>query len=58
MPVLRENDEMMYQFEVDYRFDSSKVQSAFGLTASAYRQGIAAALAIGATGRGPESAVQ
>ena len=23
MPVLRENDEMMYQFEYDYRFDSS-----------------------------------
>src|SRR5690606_9232840 len=25
-PVLRENDEMMYQFECDYRFDSSRVR--------------------------------
>ena len=30
MPVLRENQEMMYQFEHDYRFDSSK----FGLIQS------------------------
>lgn len=45
MPVLRENDEMMYQYEYDYRFDSSRVESRFGLTATPYRQGIAAALA-------------
>jgi nucleoside-diphosphate-sugar epimerase len=44
MPVLRENEEMMYQFEYDYRFDSSKVEAAFGLTATPYRQGIAASL--------------
>ena len=44
MPVLRENEEMMYQFEYDYRFDSSRVHSAFGLTATPYRQGIAASL--------------
>jgi nucleoside-diphosphate-sugar epimerase len=44
MPVLRENDEMMYQFESDYRFDSSKVRSTFGIEATPYRQGIAASL--------------
>jgi nucleoside-diphosphate-sugar epimerase len=31
MPVLRENEEMMYQFENDYQFDSSKIESALGL---------------------------
>jgi nucleoside-diphosphate-sugar epimerase len=40
MPVLRENDEMMYQFEYDYRFDSSKIESAFGFQPTPYRQGI------------------
>jgi nucleoside-diphosphate-sugar epimerase len=40
IPVLRENDEMMYQFEYDYRFDSSKIESAFGLLPTPYRQGI------------------
>lgn len=40
IPVLRENDEMMYQFEHDYRFDSSKIESAFGLFPTPYRQGI------------------
>ncbi|MFH1818544.1 MAG: NAD-dependent epimerase/dehydratase family protein [Pseudomonadota bacterium] len=44
MPVLRENDEMMYQFEYDYRFDSSKVEAALGLQATPYRQGIRASL--------------
>ena len=39
-PVLRENDEMMYQFEHDYRFDSSKIEAAFGLKATSYREGI------------------
>jgi hypothetical protein len=28
--ILRENDEMMYQFDDDYRFDSSKIERAFG----------------------------
>ena len=31
VPVLRENDEMMYQFQHDYRFDSGKIERAFGL---------------------------
>jgi hypothetical protein len=44
VPVLRENMEMLYQFEHDYRFDSSKVECAFALTATAYRDGIAATL--------------
>lgn len=46
MPVLRENEEMMYQFDYDYRFDSTKIERAFGLTPTSYRQGIAASLAI------------
>jgi nucleoside-diphosphate-sugar epimerase len=44
VPVLRENMEMLYQFERDYRFDSSKVEQAFGVTATPYRDGIAATL--------------
>lgn len=43
-PVLRENMEMLYQFEHDYRFDSSKTERALGLTATDYRHGIAAML--------------
>ena len=42
VPVIRENMEMLYQFERDYRFDSGKVERAFGLTATTYREGIAA----------------
>lgn len=48
MPVLRENEEMMYQFEFDYRFDSTKIRSAFGLQATPYVEGIDAALRHGA----------
>lgn len=44
VPVLRENEEMMYQFEYDYRFDSSKMESVFGLHATPYRQGISESL--------------
>ena len=44
VPVLRENLEMLYQFEHDYRFDSSKAEGALGLAPTAYRDGIAAAL--------------
>ena len=40
VPALRENDEMMYQFERDYRFDSSKVELALGLQATSYVAGI------------------
>jgi hypothetical protein len=40
VPILRENDEMMYQFEHDYRFDSRKIERAFGLRATGYREGL------------------
>jgi nucleoside-diphosphate-sugar epimerase len=43
VPLVRENIEMLYQFEHDYRFDSSKVETALGLRATPYREGIAAA---------------
>lgn len=44
VPVLRENQEMMYQFEHDYRFDSTKVERAYALLPTPYRAGIAASL--------------
>jgi nucleoside-diphosphate-sugar epimerase len=44
VPVMRESVEMLYQFEVDYRFDSSKLEQAFKVQATAYREGIAATL--------------
>jgi nucleoside-diphosphate-sugar epimerase len=44
VPVVRETVEMLYQFEYDYRFDSSKVERALGLAATGYREGIAATL--------------
>lgn len=40
-----ENDEMMYQFEHDYRFDSRKIERAFGLRATGYREGMQRTLA-------------
>ncbi|MFP8781429.1 NAD-dependent epimerase/dehydratase family protein [Hydrogenophaga sp. RWCD_12] len=45
VPILRENDEMMYQFEHDYRFDSRKIERAFGLRATDYREGLQRTLA-------------
>ena len=45
VPVLRENDEMMYQFEHDYIFDSSRIAAEYGITATPYREGITATLA-------------
>jgi len=45
VPVLRENMEMLYQFEHEYRFDSTKAERALGLTPTPYREGIAATLA-------------
>src|SRR5690606_21026999 len=44
VPTLCENEEMMYQFEYDYRFDSGKIESAFGLQATPYREGIGESL--------------
>lgn len=42
--VLRENREMMYQFNEDYVFDSSKLAQIHELEATEYREGIGAAL--------------
>jgi hypothetical protein len=36
---------MMYQFEYDYRFDSRRIEAAYGLEATPYRTGIAETLA-------------
>ncbi len=44
VPAIRESREMLYQFEHDYRFDSSKFERAFGLTATPYRKGVATTL--------------
>ena len=46
VPVLREFIEMMYQYENDYYFDSSKFQKAFTISATTYREGIAETLNI------------
>ena len=40
-PVLRENNEMMYQLEHPYRFDSSKAEEALGWQATPYCEGLA-----------------
>jgi nucleoside-diphosphate-sugar epimerase len=40
VPVLREFVEMMYQFENDYIFDSTKAEKALGVQATGYREGI------------------
>jgi nucleoside-diphosphate-sugar epimerase len=48
VPVLRESREMMYQFDYDYRFDSTRIEATFGLAATPYRQGIAGTLQTGA----------
>lgn len=44
VPVLRENKEMMCQFEQDYRLDSSKLEKAFNAQPTDYRIGIKATL--------------
>ncbi len=41
IPVLREFVEMMYQFENDYIFNSSKAEKALGIQATPYKDGIA-----------------
>ncbi len=44
IPVLREFVEMMYQFENDYIFDSTKIEKAFNAEATSYKTGIAETL--------------
>lgn len=46
VPVLREFVEMMYQFENDYIFDSSKAEKFLGISATSYTDGIAATMAL------------
>ncbi|WP_276366372.1 NAD-dependent epimerase/dehydratase family protein [Chryseolinea sp. H1M3-3] len=41
VPVLSEIVEMMYQFENDYIFNSSKAEKAMGMRATSYKDGIA-----------------
>jgi nucleoside-diphosphate-sugar epimerase len=40
MPVIRENQEMMYQFDYDYQFDTSKIKNALGTEATSYQEGV------------------
>ncbi len=44
VPVLRENREMMYQFDYDYRFDSRKAEALLQIVPTSYRQGVGASL--------------
>lgn len=44
VPVLHEFVEMMYQFDNDYVFDSTKFEKAFNETATPYQEGIAQTL--------------
>jgi len=44
VPVLREFPEMMYQYDNDYIFDSSKIEKAFSIEATPYKTGIAETL--------------
>lgn len=44
--AIRENHEMMYQLDSDYRFSSAKIEKALGLKATAYADGVAATLAL------------
>ncbi len=40
VPVLKEFKEMLYQYEFDYVFDSSKFQNAFGILPMRYEDGV------------------
>ena len=44
VPLLREFVEMMYQYEQDYIFDSSKFEREFSVKATSYKEGIGATL--------------
>jgi nucleoside-diphosphate-sugar epimerase len=52
-PVLKENREMMYQFNHNYHFDSSTTQQALGVDPTPYQKGIART--VGATPRSAQS---
>ncbi|MEP6585042.1 MAG: NAD-dependent epimerase/dehydratase family protein [Ginsengibacter sp.] len=40
MKIMKELKEMLYQYEADYIFDSSKFEKAFGFTPTTYKDGI------------------
>ncbi len=40
MPIMREFPEMMYQYEQDYIFDSTKIEKRFGVFATTPREGV------------------
>ncbi|MGE5348263.1 MAG: NAD-dependent epimerase/dehydratase family protein [Actinomycetota bacterium] len=42
IPIMKEMPEMMYQYEKDYFFDSSKFTGRFGIKATSYEEGIKA----------------
>lgn len=46
MPVMRESVEMLYQYDRDYIFDSSKFEREFGFTPTKYEDGISEVLRI------------
>ncbi len=50
IPAIRENRELMYQLERDYRFSSRKIESALGLQATPYRKGLGTTLYASAGG--------
>ncbi len=41
IPIMREMPEMLYQYDRDYVFDSSKFEKRFGILATSYKDGIA-----------------
>ena len=50
VPFLREMPEMMYQYDRDYLFDSSKFETRFGVPATRYADGVKATVLAGVTG--------
>ena len=40
IPILREMQEMLYQYEVDYHFDSTKFEKQFGWQPTSYTEGV------------------
>jgi len=40
IPIMHEMNEMMYQYDRDYVFDSSKFEQRFGIVPTCYQEGI------------------
>lgn len=47
VPFMREMPEMMYQYERDYYFDSSKFEKRFGVAPTSYKEGVRQTVAAG-----------